>query len=806
MAFYGMGLSTPLAQTTDGFYDPQEDQTGARFEIDDIGRLLLGFGNRAYQDLSEQLFDHISTHDIGVEISDYTTVMGRLQRKVYNNRDGTYSVLDLCGIKGVVAPGEMFDVGGVPLYGAIGSEIGADFIHIRQYDDKLKIGYAPAMVTHQDPWYQELWEGIRERWFGFRYIFDIVNAPFNFLTGLYRSPSGEFMPRYENILNVVSPPFRMPLSAKDFNNMDPGEIFSYTITGGVFLSLSSGYSVSPFSGQVGINWFKRGAVRITILKERSQRGDHAKIRLTHLTSDSKALFSKIKGEWDILEGVIFGSDLSVSFVPFRVSVEWADIEKMDQVFSYDMNDRFAQEAYEKAVLGNFIQTQELAKVGASVQWQYDRNTQTESKGFFNNYNLLIWKHKKGMNLSHSLITIKDREGVRHVFASVSRNDIKSGNFFRSSAEKFEYFVETNMSLDNPVETLESKDPVVLIALFATDRHAFGYEIREHLQMIEAIVGEPRLFEEGRYDSKQDYRKISLQFEIRFNLEAVDDILSANEDHLWKILAGVFHVDPQEWATESLRDDWVSLGTYLLSIRNKRAMEKIKIMKQAMDIVDYFSQIKKEKDHKKRAALFSEFHHDMGFQWKVLSALLSLSKNKHAYYRVNFFGPRVLPLEKAWGQVIEVNRPHIYDEEDRGFDGKAPLKRASVSDIQLLKLSDKHPIVLSFKTNIADRNVQGIWLQVHRIRFKWFRGEKLYQTANDKELFQAFRIYPDGMGAIYLSKLPIAFEEDAQYEVAFSLMDREGVFSVQPTFKFTFEDKAEMELDWIDILGESEILD
>ena len=164
---YAAPLFSQEAENENAF-DPNQERRGAHFEIDDIGRLILGFRNQAYEDIAEELFDRVSTFDVGVPISDITTLIGQLRRKVYDNRDGTYTVLDIFGVKGVVAPAETKDVAGVPVYGVVGSEVGADFVNIRQYDHKLKIGYAPSIILPDDPWYKDVWNGVKGQWFGLK--------------------------------------------------------------------------------------------------------------------------------------------------------------------------------------------------------------------------------------------------------------------------------------------------------------------------------------------------------------------------------------------------------------------------------------------------------------------------------------------------------------------------------------------------------------------------------------------------------------------------------------------------------------
>ena len=192
-------ISLSLQAQDNGFnpFNPTEDQNGIHFEISELRELFIGLSNKAYEDLSDELFDRISTYNIGIPVGEHSTVIGQVRRKVYDNNDGTYTVLDVFGVKGVVAPGVSLDVVGLPLYAAIGAEHGYDFVNIRQVDNKLKIGYAPSVMLPDDSWYLDLWHGAKSRWFGAKYIYDAVNGTFNAAFNFFRSPSDEFSARYQ---------------------------------------------------------------------------------------------------------------------------------------------------------------------------------------------------------------------------------------------------------------------------------------------------------------------------------------------------------------------------------------------------------------------------------------------------------------------------------------------------------------------------------------------------------------------------------------------------------------------------------
>ncbi len=803
---WGLVLISFSIQAQEKEFDPNEEERGAHFEIDELGELFLGFKNKAYADISEKLFDRISTYDVGIRVGDFTTVVGQVRRKVYDNKDGTYSVLDVFGVKGVVSPGANLDVAGIPLYGVIGAEVGVDFINIRQVDHKLKIGYAPSVLVPEDPWFVDLWEGAQARWFGARYLYDFANGLFNIPFELFRSPSDQSQPRYKDVLNVIRTPFRLPLSVELFNDMDPGEIMSYTLLGGRFMSVGAGWVRTllgaEFSANVGLTLYKRGASRITILKERN--GQFAKIKVSDIHGDGTSLGAKIRGQVDLIEGVIFGSDLSASLVPFRIAVDNSDIVTTDTLYRYDMSTAEGVLAYEKAVIGDFSFSQEET---APIETLYHKKTDTDRLGFERGYNLIIWKHLRNATLDNSLITVTDEDGVSHVFKSVSRNQIKTGNIFQGKQESIDYFIDTTFEMDAPLEAKESRDPVVQVALFITDHHAYGYQIRQYFSTIEHLLQNPQYFDEGQFKLQEDYGKMSAQFEVHFYLEAIEKILDVPENELWKAIAQAHGIKPSAWDTPQKREAWVTFGTYVAGfLRVRSAIERIRILKEAQTLAAYFRDIQKETPQKKRAALVSDFHHKNGFETKMLTVMLLLAPSEDLGYELKVAGKRVPQIHQKWGKEIPIERPDLHETEEKEMEGRPVITRARISELRISYSEADQKAFLQFKTDVDASTLEGFYFRIHRIRGWWFRNETLYQTSSDRDIFKEFKVDDNGVVSVPLENLPLlkSFEEGKRYELSFAFRQNNQVFSIEPKLIFTFEHKNPMDIHWIDIYGKSEM--
>ena len=420
--------------------------------------------------------------------------------------------------------------------------------------------------------------------------------------------------------------------------------------------------------------------------------------------------------------------------------------------------------------------------------------------------MIIWRHQKSFQLDNSLITIQDAEGINHVFKSMSHNEIKTGNVFHCRDESMDYFVDTTLEMDDPVNTRESKDPVVQMAFFITDRHAYGYQLREYFQLAEHIIQDPQFFDEGQYDLEKDYEKMSLQLELRFYLGAIDKILNATDDELWQALAKALAVDPQEWDSLKMRREWVSQWTYVSGLfRVRSSVEKIRIMKEAKAMVSYFKKIKNESDRKMRASLLSEFHHKSAFQWRLLTVMLLLAPKEHMYYELHTQGKHIPKIDQTWGTPVNIERPDLHEKDDKEMEGRPVLTRAHISEIKISYDETAAQARLQFKTDVDPNTIEGFYFKVHKIKGRWFRNEKLYETPNDRELFKEFSFDSERNVTVWIEKLALSqkLEVGTRYELDFAFRQNNQVFSVEPKFVFTFAHQGSMDIQWMDLEGKSE---
>ncbi len=107
-------------------------------DIEDITALLLDWRTTAQEKIGDQIFDAIGTQTFRINLNDDIDIAGKVRRRFFDNRDGSFSILDVLDVKGRVS----FDTPvltppGINL--GVGAEKGLRFAHVFTVDVKDKL-------------------------------------------------------------------------------------------------------------------------------------------------------------------------------------------------------------------------------------------------------------------------------------------------------------------------------------------------------------------------------------------------------------------------------------------------------------------------------------------------------------------------------------------------------------------------------------------------------------------------------------------------------------------------------------------
>jgi len=191
---------------------------------------------------------------------------------------------------------------------------------------------------------------------------------------------------FGRIWNPITMSFRLPLTPRAAERLGDNEIMLYTLLGGVELGVGLGVGFGPgFSAgpdpagsmlRTGVDasiYFK-GSYELVVLREKPQKpGDNfVRVRLGRtrgigynlgLGSEGKAGIDDLTfGHVGPLDGNFIWSiaGFAITVRPFRVEWDQSWWWLFDQVYRFDLNNKEARIAYQRAVLGSFKLAEKLA--------------------------------------------------------------------------------------------------------------------------------------------------------------------------------------------------------------------------------------------------------------------------------------------------------------------------------------------------------------------------------------------------------------------------------------------------------------
>ncbi len=280
--------------------------------------------------------------------------------------------------------------------------------------------------------------------------------------------------RFSKVLNLFSFPFRLPLHREDVSHMKDGEILGYAFDGQLEVGVSAGLKVIPTLNalHVGIDLsgtvLLHGRYQISVLREDAR---FARVKLTHLNEKgTKASVNVGVGMSDVFDGVILfkGSPVEVdhvgkfskSFIPFNFDTSRIKTDQFDVVYRYDLNSDEGKQAFHKAVLGRFVDSETITggvagATGKSVEKLLSRDSERVAKNKNVKIDLmsvlrLDWNAKR-----ESLdATLELPDGTHHVLEAFREKKRQQHSFFDTRNENRTH----RMTLYLDAELLAKKDP------------------------------------------------------------------------------------------------------------------------------------------------------------------------------------------------------------------------------------------------------------------------------------------------------------------------------------------------------------
>lgn len=384
------------------------------------------------------------------------------------------------------------------------------------------------------------------------------------------------MARYSKLLNLLTHPLRLPLTAKKAIKMNKDEISSWFVSGTIQLGASVGWNFVNPTGignaelGLGVSTFLNGRYQFSTHKEKD---DQILLKVTRATSKGRNIvFGNAEIEKEVFSGFVIADKkvfgINATIVPFQVLVHHQKTHQFDVAYRYDLTKIEARKAYSHAVLGRLALSEQLSKEeGSGVTWAFDRDSDivTRSRNHKTNLSLIFQKGaSNSIKLSQALVTMPD--GKREIFKAYA----SSTRGFRTlwgSLEGKRYSFDVTRDSD---ESRQLGDEGLIVEGQFNDNRTDARELIDFMTEVEEAVGirgmfpRPELYEPSSVCSPNEencaprlmkYGRTSFYYKVYFNQKQIDTLKKIDEDDLWPHLEVAFGIKPGNWSKKYKR--WLS---------------------------------------------------------------------------------------------------------------------------------------------------------------------------------------------------------------------------------------------------------
>lgn len=362
-------------------------------------------------------------------------------------------------------------------------------------------------------------------------------------------------PRLAKFWNPLITLWRIPWTKEGLKKIKEGDLVSYSTSGYVSVGLESGFvplRIAPgvdVSVGVGAQVFVKGEFRITLLKE-SER--YVRVKLTKLRSLGQGVTAgATTNEMKVLDGFLLFEgkkletsidDQKITVIPFKISLEHETKKQTDIGYRFDLNDPKAEEAFEKAMRGNFKFADQVARINSSVTHILTRDALEKRKstsfmlGLKWLYNFGKTKEKKDL-----WATIQRPDGKKEIFKS-SYQMAKAWSTIWGSGEKKNFLFTTVFDQTAYMNREDNSFQLVSEALYE-DVNTSGKEMQTYLHDIQTVLGGkqvlpelPLLVPKENSDKFKiaAYKRSSFYFGQYFSQKQVMKFLMTNPIKAWEI--------------------------------------------------------------------------------------------------------------------------------------------------------------------------------------------------------------------------------------------------------------------------------
>jgi hypothetical protein len=418
---------------------------------------------------------------------------------------------------------------------------------------------------------------------------------------------------YDPVTQLTTP-FSFPTDPKIFMEMPVGSIRSYSANASVALPVDIAYLLDQESRKqleklenlkatLPIKVFVTGEHRISVLR----RSEHvAWVGLSNIRRAGGGISAEIGRTLQVLSKISkHWAGVPMPLIPVDFDITKAKALRFDQLYEFDLQNKYAQEAYRKAVEGDFtlahqryLDHREQA-IDTGVVFHFKRNEDAIETDDESSLNLFVFRRTRDNSRSVGEVEVTDPDGRFNILETRQETDdevadVLMGSEQIASRDSAQLKVMKVMKTDTPdkgdyeyVFSTSDQDPISLsVALNIQDKHVDAEELENYLQQIRKFTrlklskipnipnrDRGSIQNQARFDyvanpSRQHQNphvtptylgQFNANASVIFSTKDLELIASRNENEMWSAFAKAFGQDFNYWRQESNRNS-VAVGT------------------------------------------------------------------------------------------------------------------------------------------------------------------------------------------------------------------------------------------------------
>lgn len=393
---------------------------------------------------------------------------------------------------------------------------------------------------------------------------------------------------FGKLWNPISQAFNIPLGYQRAKNMADNEIRSYSINGGVSLSICLGivgncgpvykstHGLLEFSRKVAnIGIFFQGTHQISVLKEEpSTSGTFVQVMLKRI--NQVGLNANVGGTGTSLNNITnFGLEGNffydtatslISFKPFAIDYKFSVSKIYDSIYRFNLDTKEGREAYTQASFGGFKTADLISRdENGDVIWGYKNNPVTRLKSNHEKriehninqaVNLILVNFWKNKSIRNSIIDVQNEVGETKYFENEVFDEKQIQLLFAfNKGRSYRFLVSINegkFQKENYTEAISAKVEANKYSNFTTPKQYMDYALE-----FESAINQPGVFPFPPMDKEGKIIKENIgptKFQLTFGLDGkqIMKFINYPQEKMWSALEKSFGIKEGLWTNDHNR--------------------------------------------------------------------------------------------------------------------------------------------------------------------------------------------------------------------------------------------------------------